>query len=110
MHVAPQKNRLLWTRGAVARETLRYLDRKGITFARGLQGPKTPTCSQSVSPIKLQIGFSRQIRDVIADWVGIDMTPHQFRHLAGLLMQRNSPGSLHLKQHLSRPGDRARCG
>jgi integrase len=21
------------------------------------------------------------------------MTPHQFRHLAGLLMQRNSPGS-----------------
>jgi integrase len=37
--------------------------------------------------------FSRQIRDVIADWVGIDMTPHQFRHLAGLLMQRNSPGS-----------------
>jgi integrase len=37
--------------------------------------------------------FSRQIRDVIADWVGIDMTPHQFRHLAGLLMQKNSPGS-----------------
>jgi integrase len=37
--------------------------------------------------------FSRQIRDVIANWVGIDMTPHQFRHLAGLLMQRNSPGS-----------------
>jgi integrase len=37
--------------------------------------------------------FSRQIRDVIADWVGIDMTPHQFRHLAGFLMQRNSPGS-----------------
>jgi integrase len=37
--------------------------------------------------------FSRQIRDVIADWVGIDMTPHQFRHLAGLLMKRNSPGS-----------------
>src|SRR5262249_15153647 len=37
--------------------------------------------------------FSRQIRDVIADWVGIDMTPHQFRHLAALLMQRNSPGS-----------------
>ena len=37
--------------------------------------------------------FSRQIRDVIADRVGIDMTPHQFRHLTGLLMQRNSPGS-----------------
>jgi site-specific recombinase XerD len=37
--------------------------------------------------------LSRQIRQVIADWVGIDMTPHQFRHLAGMLMQRNSPGS-----------------
>ena len=37
--------------------------------------------------------FSREIRGIIAAWVGIDMTPHQFRHLAGLLMQRNSPGS-----------------
>jgi len=37
--------------------------------------------------------LSRQIRDVIAHWVGIDMTPHQFRHLAGLLMQKKSPGS-----------------
>jgi len=35
--------------------------------------------------------LSRQIRDVIAHWVGIDMTPHQFRHLAGLLMQKKSP-------------------
>jgi integrase len=38
--------------------------------------------------------FSREIRQVIADWVGIDMSAHQFRHLAGLLMQRNSPGSI----------------
>src|SRR5262249_1935830 len=38
--------------------------------------------------------FSQQIRGVIADWVGMDMTPHQFRHLAGMLMQKNSPGSL----------------
>jgi len=35
--------------------------------------------------------LSRQIRDVIAHWVGIDMTPHQFRHLAGLLMQKKKP-------------------
>ena len=30
---------------------------------------------------------------MIADWVGIDMTAHQFRHFAGLLMQKHSPGS-----------------
>ena len=38
--------------------------------------------------------FSREIRQVIGEWVGIDMSAHQFRHLAGLLMQRKSPGSL----------------
>jgi integrase len=43
---------------------------------------------------KSPAAFSQQIRGVIADWVGIDMTPHQFRHLAGMLMQKNSPGSL----------------
>jgi integrase len=37
--------------------------------------------------------LSQQIRHVIANWVGIDMTPHQFRHLAGFLMQKNKPGS-----------------
>lgn len=37
--------------------------------------------------------FSREIRGVIAHWVGIDMTPHQFRHLAGLLTLRKTPGS-----------------
>jgi AraC-like DNA-binding protein len=30
MPIAPQRNRLLWTRGVAARETLNYLDRKGI--------------------------------------------------------------------------------
>ena len=38
--------------------------------------------------------FSREIRHVIAEWVGIDMSAHQFRHLAGLLMLKNSPGSV----------------
>jgi integrase len=37
--------------------------------------------------------FSRQIRDVIGDWVGVDMTPHQFRHLAMELGKRHSSGS-----------------
>ena len=38
--------------------------------------------------------FAGDPRQVIAHWVGIDMTPHQFRHLAGLLMQKKSPGSV----------------
>jgi integrase len=37
--------------------------------------------------------FSREIRGIIAHWVGIDMTAHQFRHLAGLLTLRKTPGS-----------------
>jgi integrase len=37
--------------------------------------------------------LSQQIRWVLADWVGIDMTPHQFRHFAGRLMQQHSPGA-----------------
>jgi integrase len=30
--------------------------------------------------------LSQQIRWVIANWVGIEMTAHQFRHFAGLMM------------------------
>jgi integrase len=37
--------------------------------------------------------LSQQIRGVLADWVGIDMTPHQFRHFAGRVMQQHSPGA-----------------
>jgi integrase len=48
-----------------------------------------PVGSKSKNPHDL----SQQIRRIIADWVGISMTPHQFRHLAGLLMQKHSPGS-----------------
>jgi integrase len=38
--------------------------------------------------------LSREIRQVIGEWVGIDMSAHQFRHLAGLLTQKKSPGSI----------------
>jgi integrase len=48
-----------------------------------------PVGSKSKNPHEL----SQQIRRIIADSVGISMTPHQFRHLAGLLMQKHSPGS-----------------
>jgi len=37
--------------------------------------------------------LSQQIRWVLADWIGIDMTPHQFRHFAGRLVQQHSPGA-----------------
>jgi integrase len=37
--------------------------------------------------------LSQQIRQALADWVGIHMTPHQFRHFAGRLMQQHSPGA-----------------
>jgi integrase len=37
--------------------------------------------------------LSRQIREAIADWVGIDMTAHQFRHAAARLMLQHSPGA-----------------
>jgi integrase len=40
-----------------------------------------------------QAALSQQIRAAIADWVGIDMTPHQFRHFAGRVMQQHSPGA-----------------
>jgi integrase len=37
--------------------------------------------------------LSQQIRRALAHWVGIDMTPHQFRHFAGRVMQQHSPGA-----------------
>jgi integrase len=42
---------------------------------------------------KLRGLLSRQIREAIADWVGIDMTPYQFRHFAARLMLQHSLGA-----------------
>lgn len=36
-------------------------------------------------------GLSQQIRRAIADWVGIDMSAHQFRHFAGRIIKQHSP-------------------
>jgi integrase len=36
--------------------------------------------------------LSQAIKKCLADWVRIHMTPHQFRHLAGLLMHDNLEG------------------
>ena len=38
MRMVPQKSRLLWTQGVVARETLSYLDRRGIDAEPALRG------------------------------------------------------------------------
>ena len=38
MRIIPPKSRLLWTQGVVARETLRYLDRRGIDAEPALRG------------------------------------------------------------------------
>src|SRR5215472_968369 len=38
MRTVPQRRRLLWTQGVVARETLRYLDRRGIHAEPALRG------------------------------------------------------------------------
>jgi integrase len=56
--------------------------------------PGNPYLFPVGSTHKFPASLSQQIRRIIADWVGIDMTPHQFRHLAGMLMQKHSPGSL----------------
>ena len=38
MRIVPQKNPLLWTQGVAARETLSYLDRRGIDAEPALFG------------------------------------------------------------------------
>ena len=60
-----------------------------------------PLRAESGNPYLFPVGsthkdphsLSQQIRRAIADWVGIDMTPHQFRHLTGFLWQKHRPGS-----------------
>ena len=59
------------------------------------------------APLRGSHGFSQQIRGVLAHWVGIDMTPHQFGHFAGRVMQQHSPGAFAaIGQLLGRRDDR----
>jgi integrase len=58
-----------------------------------LAAPGNPYLFPVGSRHKQPHGMSQQIRKALADWVGIDMTPHQFRHFAGRLMQQHSPGA-----------------
>jgi integrase len=67
----------------------RYLRR----FRPSLAEPGNPYLFPAGSGRKQQRVLSQQVRRAIANWVGIDMTPHQFRHFAGRLMLQHSPGA-----------------
>jgi integrase len=75
------------------RQTTTLVDRYMHRFRPSLAAPGNrylfPVRSTQKDPHLL----SQQIRRTLADWVGIDMTPHQFRHFAGRLMQQHSPGA-----------------
>ena len=69
------------------------VDRYIRGFRPLLAAPGNPYLFPSGSNPCNQAKLSQQIRGVLADWVGIDMTPHQFRHFAGRVLQQHSPGA-----------------
>jgi integrase len=75
------------------RQTTTLVDRYIRRFRPSLAAPGNPYLFPVGSGQKKPHGLSQQIRKALADWVGIDMTPHQFRHFAGRLMQQHSPGA-----------------
>jgi integrase len=62
------------------------LDRFRRDFRPRIAEPGNPYLFPVGSHHKSAVVLSQAIKRRIADWVGIHMTPHQFRHLAGLLM------------------------
>src|SRR5215472_12083335 len=75
------------------RRVTTLLDRYLRRFRPALAAPGNPYLFPVGPTSKGSPGFSQQIRRALADWVGIDMTPHQFRHFAGRVMQQHSPGA-----------------
>jgi integrase len=75
------------------RRVTTLVDRYIRRFRPTLAAPGNPYLFPVRSTHKGSHGLSQQIRGVLADWVGIDMTPHQFRHFAGRVMQQHSPGA-----------------
>lgn len=70
MRVAPQKNRALWTRGVVARETLRYLDKKGLNAERALLGAGLSRHQLLRSNISLSVASQYQFLELAAAEAG----------------------------------------
>jgi integrase len=75
------------------RRTTALVDRYIRHFRPSLAGPGNPFLFPVGSRGKTPHKLSQQIRRVLADWVGIYMTAHQFRHHAGRVLQRHSPGA-----------------
>ena len=75
------------------RRVTALVDRYIRRFRQSLAAPGNPYLFPVGSGPKAPHALSQQIRKVLADWVGIDMTPHQFRHFAGRIMQQHSPGA-----------------
>jgi integrase len=75
------------------RRVTALVDRYIRRFRPSLARPRNPYLFPVGSRHKFPHALSQQIRKALADWVGIHMTPHQFRHFAGRLMQQHSPGA-----------------
>ena len=67
----------------------RYLERYRPVLAPPGNRYLFPVGSGHKAPHDLSV----QLRRVIADWLGVDMTPHQYRHFAADLIEQRLPGS-----------------
>jgi integrase len=70
------------------RRATALIDRYIRRFRSSLAAPGNPYLFPVGSGHKTPHKLSQQIRKVLADWVGIYMTPHQFRHFAGRVLQQ----------------------
>ena len=72
MPIVPQKSSLLWTRGVAARETLSYLDRKGIDAEPALFGAGLSRRQLSEHDIGVSVASETRFttsRLTLANWV-----------------------------------------
>jgi integrase len=75
------------------RSTTALVDRYIRRFRPSLAVPGNPYLFPVGPRHKCAHALSQQIRRVLADWIGIEMTPHQFRHFAMRLIRQHSPGA-----------------
>ena len=66
MRATPRKNPLLWTRGVAARETLSYLDRKGIDAEPALLGAELSRAQLSRDEISLSVASQYRFLELAA--------------------------------------------
>ena len=73
-------------------QTTTLIDRYIRRFRPSLAAAGNPYLFPVEARHKNPHGMSQQIRVAIANWVGIDMTPHQFRHFAARIIKQRSRG------------------